>query len=51
MSDSIHDDCGDDRPVRPRGFGSKPMDVIYIIVAAILVAAMMGLLLFAAFEK
>lgn len=53
MNDSIHDDEDEwsDRPLRPRGMGNRPADVMYIVVAAVLVGAMMGLIILAAFEK
>lgn len=51
MSDSIHDDDEWGTPIRPRGMGNKPADVMYIVVAAVLVGAMMGLIILAAFEK
>jgi hypothetical protein len=38
-------------PLRPNGMDGKPGDILFVVIAALMVAAMVGIILLGAFER
>lgn len=43
------DDCGE--PLRPKGMDGKPGDILFVVIAALMVAGMVAIFVLSSFER